>query len=486
MIDTLADRPWTRKLLIGFLIVALCLVTGKAVASYPLKYVLAPVGLVVFAALGLWNRGVLAGILVLLLMEGVPFVNTGGGSSTSAGANVLSDDVFGALAVLLAFCAFNNSRNRAQDRLAIFASAWASCYFAWWLYKVVAASPGIPFLSAVSFGREFLCISLFLPMALLALRKRPHLVGFAITLTVGVAIFSVGQIVEQVAHTDLSGLIHIIKTNEFEGVTRIYAEMHEPLMAAFPMALAAALIGPKAWRRRAAWTTVLVGLANALSFTRATYVSELLAFFLISLVWARGSGWQPRRIRYVSGFGVVAIVLAVMLAGGSSSTSGSSPSPVQAVVARIELGFSNAQGQTGTLAVREREANFELAVLGDHWVTGLGFLNPAYHWVANLRHGSIRDTDLGSLNIVMTMGLIGLILAYIPLAAGLIYLLRRRYGFVQYGGAMYLSAALIASITLVTMASLAGLLTLGSVLVLCLNWTALEESTISEQRAIIP
>lgn len=40
---------------------------------------------------------------------------------------------------------------------------------------------------------------------------------------------------------------------------------------------------------------------------------------------------------------------------------------------------------------------------------------------------------------------------------------------------MYLGAALIASITLGTVAGLAGLLTLGSVLVLCLNWTALEE-----------
>jgi hypothetical protein len=98
--------------------------------------------------------------------------------------------------------------------------------------------------------------------------------------------------------------------------------------------------------------------------------------------------------------------------------------------------------------------------------------------VPSLREGSIRNDDLGSLNIVMTMGLIGLILAYIPPVAGLIYLLRRRYGFVQYGGAMYLGAALIASITLGTVAGLAGLLTLGAMLVLCLNWTALEESTI--------
>jgi hypothetical protein len=61
-----------------------------------------------------------------------------------------------------------------------------------------------------------------------------------------------------------------------------------------------------------------------------------------------------------------------------------------------------------------------------------------------------------------------------PPIAGLVYLLRRRRSFVQYGGAMYLGAALIGSITLATMSSVYGLLVLGSMLALCLNWTALE------------
>ena len=275
MIDILADRPWARTLLTGVAIAALCLVTGKAVVSYPLTYLLAPVGLGAVAAIAWWNRGVLTGILVLLLLEGVPFINTGAGSSAGAGANAASDAAFVVLVVFLAIWAFDSTRNRAQDRIAILASTWASCYFAWWLYKTVAASPGIPVLSAVSYGREFFGFSLFFPLALLALRRRPHLVGFAITLAVGAAIFSVGQIVEQLAHADLSWLIHIIKTNEFEGLTRIYSKMGALLTAAFPMALAATLLGPKAWRRGAMLLTVLTGLADALSFTRATYASEL-------------------------------------------------------------------------------------------------------------------------------------------------------------------------------------------------------------------
>ncbi len=436
------------------------------------------IGLAVVAAVVWWNRGVLTGIFVLLLLEGVPFINPGGGSSTIAGANAPSDVVFVALVVLLALCAFDGTGNRAQNRIAILASTWASCYFAWWLYKVVAASPGIPVLSAFSFGREYFGFSLFLPLALLALRRRQDLVGFAITLAIGGAIFSAGQILVQVAHVELPGLIHIIKTNEFEGLTRIYSDMNELLAAVFPMALAATLLGPKPWRRRALPLAVLTGLANALTFTRAVYASELLALLLISLIWARGAGWRPRRVRRMFAFAVVATMFAIAFAGGSSTTSGNSSSPVQAVIARAELGLSNAQNKTGTLAVREHEADRDLEVLGDRWVTGLGFLNPAYHYVLSLHHGSIRNSDVGSLNIVMTMGLIGLILAYIPPVAALIYLLRRRYSWIQYGGAMYLGAALIASITLGTVASLAGLLTVGSVLVLCLNWTALEEATV--------
>jgi hypothetical protein len=75
----------------------------------------------------------------------------------------------------------------------------------------------------------------------------------------------------------------------------------------------------------------------------------------------------------------------------------------------------------------------------------------------------------------MSMGLIGLVLAYIPPIAGLIYLLKRRYGFVQYGGAIYLAAALISSVTLGALSTRAGLLVLGAVLILCLNTTALDE-----------
>jgi len=472
----LADRQWTRTLLAGFSIVALCLLTGEAVARYPPTYILALTGLGAAAVVAWWNRGVLVGILVLLLLEGVPFISTGGNSATQ-GANALNDAMFVALVVLLVVCAFYGTRNREQGRVATLASIWASCYLGWWLFKVVAGSSGVPLFAAISYGRDFMGFSIFLPLALLGLRRRAHLVGFAVTLAAGAATFSAGQIVEQVTHAHLTWLIHITKAATFVGITRIYAPMNDLLVAAFPMALAAMLIAPRAWRRPATLLTLLTGLANALSFTRAIYVGELLALFLISFIWARGTGWRPRRIRYTFAGGLAAIVLTVAIAGGSSATTENASSPVQAIVSRAALGVSDVQNHTGTAAYRLREAHLELEVLGDHWVAGLGFLNPAYHYVPSLPEGSIRNLDLGSLSVVMTMGLIGLLLAYMPPIAGLVYLLRRRQSFVQYGGAMYLSAAVIASITLGTVSTLSGLLVLGSMLVLCVNWTALDKST---------
>jgi hypothetical protein len=475
--DTLLGRQRTRLLGFGLSLVALCLATGEAIARYPPTYILAATAVGAGVAVAWWNRGVFSGILVLLLLQGVPVVNTQLGQSSAHGANALNDAIFVALALFLAACAFDSPRNSAQTRLAVLATIWGSCYLAWWSIKVAAGSPGIPLIPAVKYGREFMGVSIFLPIALLGLRRRTHLVGFAGTLAVGAALFSLGQIITQVAHKQLAWLIHVEKVSEFEGVTRIYAPMNDLLIAAFPMAFAAMMLAPRPWRRPAMLVTVLTGLANALSFTRAVYVSELLALFLISLVWARGLGWRPRRIRHLRrtlALGVSASVFAIAIAGGSPATSSTASSPLQAVVSRAQLGVNNIEHQTGTTGYRLHKAHLELEVLGDNWVAGLGFLNPSYHYVPSLREGSIRDDDLGSLNIMMTMGLIGLLLAYMPPIGGLVFLLRRRRSFVQYGGAMYLSAALVGSVTLATISSPSGLLVLGSMLAFCVNWTVLD------------
>lgn len=462
---------------------ALCIVIGKVAATYPPTYCLALAALGAAIVVARWNTGVFAGALALLVLDGMPFINTKPSAVAGTGANIFADVAFLGLLAFLAVSALNRARNKRQDRIADIALIWAAGSLGWWAFKTFAASPGIPLVAAIAYGREFMYFPLLLPLALLGVRKRRDLIGFALTLALGAALFSVGQIATQLAHSQINWLVHVEKTAEIDGATRVYAPMTDLLLATFPMALAAALLGPTRWRRPAALLAALTGLALALSFTRAIYTSVPLAIVAVSVIWAAGRSERSRRIRWAFAVGLIAAVIVVAALGGSvSGTNTESASPFQVIATRVALGFSNVQEQSGTFGVRLRQTHLEIEVLDGHWLTGLGFLNPTYHYVAGLRDGSIRNSDLGSLNIVMTMGLIGLLLIYLPPTAGLIYLLRRRHGFVQYGGAMCLTVALVGSITLETLSSVQGLLVFGLVLALCVNWTSSEDSALSVSR----
>lgn len=445
---------------------------GRAIASDQL----APLAIVALAIAGVavarWNRGVLTGVLVLFVLNGVPLINTR--PSTAGGTNALDDIAFLLLVLALAAFAISRPRDPERERILRLAYLWAAASLAWWGWKVIltVTTSGIPLLPAITYGRDFMYFSLLLPLALAGLRERKHLIGLVVTLAVGVGTYSVGQIINVVSSHDISWLIHVGKTADFQGIVRIYAPMNELLIPAFPLAFAATLVGPSRWRPYAAAVTVLTGLANALSFTRAVYVGELIGLVAISLIWALSSGWGARTVRRAVAWGVLLSVTAVTLAGGSNARQTSSASPLQAVVARAELGFADVQNQSGNLGYRLAAARQDLQILGGHWPTGLGFLNPGYRYFGGLREGSIRDSDLGSLNIVMTMGVIGLIIVYLPPCAGLVFLVRRRRGWSDYGGAIYLSAALIGSVTLATVSGVPGLLVTGCVLAITLNWPA--------------
>jgi hypothetical protein len=446
-----------------------CVLAGVLAARYPPTYALAALGLIAGALVLRRNDGVVAALLVLLLLDGLPLISLNQ-SSREAGANTLGDLIFLLLVGLLAVGMLRRERGLPRDALTRGAFIWGAAYLGWWTFKVIAASPGVPLLSAVSFGRDFMYFALLLPLALGSLRRREQLVGFASTLGAAAGLYAFGLIAQQFTHAQLSWLVHAEKTGTFEGLPRVYAPMNDLLIAAFPLAFAASLLGPRPARRWCAALAILTGLGNLLTFTRAVYVSEILALIVISAVWAARS----RRVRRVLAL-LAAVACAALVVGTSAPSGGASTSPVKAVLSRVELAVSSAEEQNGTVAVRVRQTDRELQVLGSHWLAGLGFLSPAYHYFWGLREGSIRDDDLGSLNIVMTMGVIGLLLAYLPAVLGLVYLLKRRRGFVQYGGAMYLLTALVGSITLGTLSSVSGLLVLGSGLVFCLNWSALIE-----------
>ena len=402
---------------------------------------------------------------MLAVLNGLPFINVR--PTTIKGASALDDLAVAVLIGFLAVCAVSVATYQWRDRVVQGAAVWAAVYLCWWGWEITrAANDGGSLISSVAFGRDILYFGLFLPLGLAAIRRRAHLQGFGVVLALGAALFSLGQIAVVLFGTSLPWLLHVGKVADFQGLTRIYAPMNDLVIAMFPLAIGFALLGPVRWRRWALIFAALTGAANALSFTRAVYASETVALILVGLVYALRAGWEGQRIRRVLLVGVAFAVMTLGVAGSAAnSTTGG---PVRAVVTRVALGFSDVQGQGGSFGYRLDQASYELQALHGRWLTGVGFRPPDSFWVPGERDGSIRNSDLGSLSLLTTMGLFGLLLAYAPPIVGLVYLLRRR-GALAFGGSMYLAVALIGSITLATLSSVSGLLVLACLLVLCVN-----------------
>ena len=417
-----------------------------------------------------WNYGVVSGTLLLLALDGVPLVNTK--PSATSGANILDDLSFLALTTVLLAVSVTHSRNETQKRHLRWASAWAIVLFIWWAFMVIITCfyKGIPLVPAVAFGRQYFYYLLIFPIALAAFHERKYIISFLATVGAGAALYSVGLIGTSVTGAHLEWLIHITKTVDASGIVRVYAPMNTLLIAVFPIAVAIAAIGPRGWRLAAIGVTVLTGVANALSLTRAVYISEIVGLILISVFWASRSGWHAQKIRRMLGFGAIVVILGVLLAGGSTNTQ-SSESPVQAVADRAILGLTNLDQGSGTFGYRIEHAELSLDTLGSSWPVGLGFLEPKYHYVAGLRSGSIQDSDLGSIiNLLMTMGIIGLVLVFIPPVVGLVLLLKRHNGWMDYGTAMYLMVTIIASVTLETISGQSGVIIFGCMMAIAWNW----------------
>ena len=444
----------------------LSVLVGAAVSTRP-NYFAGVVALAGAAAVGRWNRGVLAAVIALLVLNGVPFVNV---LPSATGGNVFDDVAFVALLAVLAVGAVANWREASRDWVAAGAAAWAAVYLLWLVLETTAAiGVNESLFSAVKFGRDFVFFGFLLPLGLAALRRREHLIGFGLTLGAGAGLYAVGQILSVVLGLGLRSLVHIGKTASFDGLVRIYAPMNDLIIAAFPIAVGIALLGPRRARPGAAGLAVLTGVANALSFTRAVYASETAALLLVALAYGIRAGWEGARIRRAALLAVGCIALAVTIASGASS--GHSGTPLEAVAARTELGLTDIEDQSGNVGYRLRQARYEAQAMGGHWLVGRGLRTPSSLWVEGERDGSLRNSDLGAFSVLATTGVVGLILVYFPVIAGLLLTLRER-GPIAFGGAMYLGAAIIGSITLATLSSVSGLLVVGCVLVLCVNWNA--------------
>jgi hypothetical protein len=254
------------------------------------------------------------------------------------------------------------------------------------------------------------------------------------------------------------------------GVTRVYAGMAS-LANTTLIFSSAFLFSVQARGSRTVLLpfVLLLAVAASLQLTRANYFALAVAFLAGLWVYMmRGGSGGTVVVR--GAIGILLIALAVLaLTGGAGS--GASTPVVGPVVSRVETGLSDLSQSSGTVGYRETVDREMLHLLGGDWPLGLGFLPPAYHYVTTLPSGAIRNADTGVFNALMTMGIVGVLLIYAPLAYAARGLWRANKSasrdippWLIYGGAAWIAWAAAGSPTLLILFGVGGLVVTSLVL----------------------
>jgi hypothetical protein len=448
--------------------------TGWLLADGHAKLVEAAIVIAALLALAVWAPGPLLALLLLAVLNGVPVVNLSG--RLPGGAHFQDAAVIALMAVLYAYRGPLEGPER--SRLSRVATIWGACFVGYWVLTLARSVlvDHTPLLKAILYGRDFLYFAILLPLALRArLPSRSLRVGAMMLLT-ALIVFAIGDTAISLTGLRLPWIVHPDLVDTTLGLTRVYSSM--AYLVSTCLIFAVTLLFSK-YSRGHRWLlgglVALLLIASAVGLTRATYVG--LAFALLASV-------SVYIIRYGSLVSVVKRGLVTILlltaavigftgnvgsssgtaaSGYGSGTSGAGTiSAAAAVVSRATSTVSALTQSTGNVGYREKVDSVMLHVLGTAWPIGLGFLSPAAHYVAALPSGSIRNSDTGVFNALMTVGLIGGILIYMPLLYGLRELFRTgRSGLIPrwliYGGASWIVWAVVGSPTLVLLFSIPGL-----------------------------
>ena len=430
-------------------------------------------GLVVLAARA---PGPLAALLLLAALNGIPLVNLNGRLPGGA----YFDDAAALGLALLLYAYGDTARTPRQARIIRAATIWGACFAAYWVLTLGRSvlSDEIPLLKAAVYGRDFLYFAILLPLALRARFPSGSMRAGAWVLLPGVAIYAVGATVISLSGVTIGWLVHpgIVDTTTFAslGATRVYAPMSY-LVNTCLIFTAAFLASPSARGRRrpVGAFALLLTVTVILQLGRANYFGLGVALIVGMFVYALCYG-SHTAVMLRGAVGVVVIV-SLIIAFSSSGQTGVGNTPiVSAAVARVISGVSNLSQSNGTVGYRETVDNQLLHALGQDWPIGLAFLNPTVHFVAGAPNGIIRNNDTGVFNILMTMGLLGVILIYTPLAYATRELVRvgrstrdRVRGapsWIIYGGVAWIAWAVASSPTLILLFSIPGVIVAALVL----------------------
>jgi hypothetical protein len=420
--------------------------------------------------------GPFVALMVLVVMNAVPVVNL---SRQFVGSFGIQDCAVLALAAGLYWYRGEIVGIR-ERRVARIAAIWSACFVAWWVLTFARSVllDDIPIRYAASYGRDFLYFAILLPLAVRARLPSESVRQGVRLLMAGVAAFAVGQIISSLTGHELSWLVHSTLSNKTSGQLRIYSPMGDVVNTCLIFAVAWLLAGHASRHRvPAAALVTLLAVSVALELTRSNYAAICVALVTgVAVHSIRGGSLTAVIVRVAM---AVLVVTVVVIALGTAKVGNSGIGGVASRVAeRAESGVSAVSNTSGTFGYRTKLDAKMLHVLGSQWPIGLGFLDPTVHYVAGLPDGSIRNTDVGVFNALMTMGVIGAFFIYAPLLYGFVELLRaagswRRLGlserrWVAYGGTAWIAWALVGSWNLVVLFSVTGLV----VTALVLGWLA--------------
>jgi len=352
---------------------------------------------------------------------------------------------------------------------------WSGALLLLWSVTVARSYvwSGIPLKHAMEYGRDFAFFAFLVPLFAATLTKPRVLRVMLVALAIGVVGVDIADITSVVTHRALAFLVHSVRTDESNGVTRIFVNAQYLEVVAAMLGFGLLLLArERRLRLVGALLAPLSITAIALELTRAQYVGCTVGLAVALIVWLvfnRRSGRFGRK--HLARLTLILIVFgAVIVLGPSSLIPNTALSGVESRFSSVlttlsSNNVSSNNAATSTVAYRKVEASQLEQVLGSRWIFGLGFLDPRNHYVLGIRGGSIRNGDVGVLNAVMTMGVIGALLIYFPLVFILVGLMWRAVtgseraadSWIAFGIAAWIVSALTSSVTLVSLFSSPGL-----------------------------
>jgi hypothetical protein len=435
---------------------------GYLIAIGHVSVAAAPLIAAVLLVLAVRAPGPFVALMLLVIMNGLPGVDLSG----RLGPTRIQDYAVIALIVVL-HARGREAVNSYGARLVRLARLWAACLVAWWILTVARSVliSGIPILKAALFGREFLYFAILLPVALRARIPRQSLKAGAVLLCGGIIAYTVGQVTISLSGAQLPWLVHPYLSLEVGGLTRVYSPLGDVVSVSL-LFVFARLLSKEGRHNRIVLSglTALFALAVVLELTRANYFAMLIALVVAVIVYTMRRG-ALTAVTFRIAMSVLAVMLVTLLIGGLRS--GVNTRITSAVSSRLEAGVQNVSNTTGTFGYRYQLDEKMLAILGPDWPVGLGFLHPEVHYVAGLPNGSIRNSDTGVFNALMTMGVVGALLLYVPLVFAFMELVRlngrsgglsrERQMWLVYGGTAWVTWVVAGSATLVVLFSVTGL-----------------------------